>query len=294
MKKIVKSSFRIISLIVKSSFLIIGLVVSVYLGLVIVFMFWPNRLMFFPSSVIKETPRNINLTYKEVYIPIGKQKLNAWWIESHNLNSPVLLYLHGNGGNIGDYSIDSKFFHDLGISVLFIDYRGYGHSTGDFPTEKSVYEDAEVAWKYLVEERKISAKNIFIYGYSLGSAIAIELAKQHQNNAGLIIESSFTSIKELIDYYQIPLPNTNSVQYFDSITKVKSLHIPILFIHGSADEFIPPYMSNKLFMASSGPKSLLIISGATHSNALEKGGSIYRQAVFNFIKNRQNLRSLKN
>jgi len=270
-------------------FLILGvLVISVYLVLIISLRLWQTRLIFVPSSVIQSTPRDINLIYEEVWLSVDEQKLNAWWIESSQPYSPVLLYLHGNGSNLGDLVEVGRFFHNLGISILLIDYRGYGHSQGNFPDEKSVYEDAEVAWKYLVEERKIPAQNIFVYGSSLGGAIAIELAKREPQMAGVIIEASFTSIKEIADYrmpWLIVFPKWLFLtQYFDSITKVKSLQVPLLFIYGSADEVIPPYMSENLFKASSEPKYILMIPNAGHNNIQQYGGEKYRQTLLTFLK----------
>ncbi len=155
-------------------------------------------------------------------------------------------HLHGNGLNIGANIAHASRFHQLGFSVLLIDYRGYGRSEGAFPNEKKVYQDAATAWNYLVQKLQIPPRHIFIYGHSLGGAIAIDLAVKHPNAAGLIVESSFTSIREVVAYrnlfWMFPV-NLILTQRFESIKKLPQLRMPILFIHGTADSTVPFFMS---------------------------------------------------
>lgn len=229
----------------------------------------------------------MNIAYENLWIPVNDHKINAWWIEGKKEDSPVILYLHGNNSNLGDLPKKAKIFYDLGLSILLIDYRGYGKSSSIFPSEKTVYEDAEVALQYLLQDLKISEQNIFVYGHSLGSAIAIELADRYSKIGGVIVESSLLSIEEMIDYYvpyQIFPKDLILTQYFDSISKVKHLKVPILFLHGSSDKVVPVYMSQQLFLASPGKKYLLIIPTAGHDNIAEIGGKKYQTTVFNFIQ----------
>jgi alpha-beta hydrolase superfamily lysophospholipase len=121
------------------------------------------------------------------------ERIHVWWIAAQP-DAKVLLYLHGNGINMGAAVANAHQFHQLGFSVLLIDYRGYGRSEGSFPTETRVYQDAVTAWDYLVKQRQIQPSQIFLFGHSLGGAIAIDLAVQHPDAAGLIVESSFTSM----------------------------------------------------------------------------------------------------
>ncbi len=162
-----------------------------------------TRFIFFPSPVIQVTPEFFHLGYQEVWLPVpaGKrtvERMHGWWISAAQPDAMVLLYLHGNGINIGSNVAHAYRLHQLGFSVLLIDYRGYGRSQGGFPTEARVYQDAAAAWDYLVKERQIKPSQIFLYGHSLGGAIAIDLALQHPDAAGLIVESSFTSIREMV------------------------------------------------------------------------------------------------
>ncbi|MBE9134558.1 alpha/beta hydrolase, partial [Tychonema sp. LEGE 07196] len=198
----------------------------------------------------------------------------------------VVLYLHGNGSNVGANLEHANRFHRLGVSVFAIDYRGYGKSQGDFPSESGVYEDAEFAWDYLVKQRGIHPNQIYIYGHSLGGAIAIDLAVRHPEAAGLIVEGSFTSVREMVDFRQrlfwmFPI-DFLLTQRFDSLSKVDRLQMPVLFIHGTADTVVPAQMSKKLFDAAPEPKQLYMVPDGGHNNVAEIGGAEYLQRLSQF------------
>ena len=199
----------------------------------------------------------------------------------------VVLYLHGNGSNVGANVEHANRFHRLGLSVFLIDYRGYGKSQGDFPSESQVYEDAQLAWDYLVQQRGVNPNQIYIYGHSLGGAIAIDLAVRHPEAAGLIVEGSFTSTRAMVDFqkglfwlFPIDLLLT---QRFDSLSKVDRLQMPVLFIHGTADNVVPVEMSKKLFDAAPEPKQLYIVPDGGHNNVAQLGGAEYLQIVSQFL-----------
>ena len=159
----------------------IGLIVTAYLSACLYLFVEQKRFIFFPTATLETTPAAFNLLYQEVWLPVetkgGKvERIHGWWIPGKG--KQTLLYLHGNGINISANVSHAYRFHQLGFSVLLIDYRGYGRSEGNFPTETAVYQDAETAWNYLVKERKIAAKDIFVYGHSLGGAIAINLVER--------------------------------------------------------------------------------------------------------------------
>ncbi|HEY9853111.1 MAG TPA: alpha/beta fold hydrolase [Leptolyngbyaceae cyanobacterium] len=249
-----------------------------------------NRLIFFPSPVIQVTPEVFNLTYQEVWLPVstpsGKiERIHGWWIPGKG--KQTILYLHGNGINIGANVAHANRFHQLGFSVLLLDYRGYGRSEGSFPKEAEVYQDAETAWQYLIQEKKISPDQIIIYGHSLGGAIAINLAVKHPEAAGLIVESSFTSLRKMVDrmgnYWMFPV-DLILHHRFDSINKVKKLEMPVLFIHGIGDSLIPYQMSEQLFAAAPEPKQILLVPEAGHNNVAEIAGQKYLQTVQKFFQ----------
>jgi len=269
-----------------------GLVVAIaYLAACFYLYFQQTRFIFFPSSVIEVTPKAFNLKYQEVWIPVkaasGKvEKIHGWWIPAAKPNAKVLLYLHGNGVNIGANAAHADRFHRMGFAVLIIDYRGYGLSEGSFPNETSVYQDAATAWNYLVKQRQIQASDIFIYGHSLGGAIAINLAVQQPKAAGLIVESSFSSIQDVVNLRsQFKLFPVNFIlnQRFDSINKIKNLQLPVLFIHGTDDFVVPASMSKQLYAVAPEPKQLIIVPNAGHNDVAEVAGWQYFQTVEKFV-----------
>ncbi|MEG3957941.1 alpha/beta fold hydrolase [Microcoleus sp. herbarium2] len=199
----------------------------------------------------------------------------------------VVLYLHGNGSNVGANVEHANRFHRLGLSVFAIDYRGYGKSQGDFPSESQVYEDAQLAWDYLVQQRGVNPNQIYIYGHSLGGAIAIDLAVRHPEAAGLIVEGSFTSTRAMVDFQKglfwlFPI-DWLLTQRFDSLSKVDRLQMPVLFIHGTDDNVVPVEMSKKLFDAAPEPKQLYIVPDGGHNNVAQIGGAEYLQIVSQFL-----------
>ena len=265
-------------------------VALIYSAICIFLFFQQSKFIFFPSSMIETTPSALNLHYEEVWVPVcvGSRRIehiHGWWIEANSTDAKVLLYLHGNGINIGANVAQANRFHKLGFSVLLIDYRGYGRSEGGFPQEASVYQDAATAWNYLIQ-RKIPPNQIFIYGHSLGGAIAINLALAHPDAAGLIVESSFTSLRHIIAYrnnfWMFPV-DLILTQRFESIKKVPNLRMPVLFIHGIADVTVPAYMSQSLYDLAHEPKKLLFVPGAGHNNVAEFDPVKYQQVIQSFI-----------
>ncbi len=262
-----------------------------------------NRLIFFPSREISAIPTDFQMDYQEVWLPVisgenpseaTTEKVHGWWIPTAaDGRSPiksewVLLFLHGNSDNISENLEHSNRFHQLGFSVFIVDYRGYGLSQGKFPTESTVYEDVDAAWNYLVEQRGIPPEKIVIYGHSLGGAIAIDLASRQPNAAGAIIEASFTSMRDMVDY-QYPYFNIFPIDLilthrFDSISKIKKLKMPVLFTHGTADETVPIYMSQELFNAANEPKKLFIVPNADHNNIAKVSGEKYFETIREFMK----------
>ena len=154
--------------------LALGVLVAIaYLSACIYVFLQQTRFIFLPSPIIQTTPELFNLGYQEIWFPVraenkSVERIYGWWISAAEPDAKVLLYLHGNGINIGANVTSAHRFHQLGFSVLLIDYRGYGRSEGSFPTETRVYQDAAAAWDYLVKERQIQPSQIFLYGHSLG------------------------------------------------------------------------------------------------------------------------------
>ncbi|AMW27549.1 MULTISPECIES: alpha/beta hydrolase [Arthrospira] len=279
-----------ISLFPKAILIITVLTIVSYLIICVGLLLFQNRLIFFPSKTIEKTPDLLGMLYQEVWLKLPdstseSEQINGWWIPGDS--DIVILDLHGNSSNIGGNLGYAKQFHHLGFSVFLIDYRGYGCSSDRFPCEQRVYEDAELAFNYLVNSRNIPPDKIVVFGHSLGGAIAIELATKHPQIAGLIIESSFTSILDMVKVkkqYRIFPINWLLHQRFDSLAKVRELKMPILFTHGTADELVTASMSEQLYQACPEPKQLLMIPDADHNHVKEMGGDRYRETIKKFVE----------
>jgi fermentation-respiration switch protein FrsA (DUF1100 family) len=247
--------------------------------------------IFSPQRSIANTPAEYLLPFEDVYIAVydddgKKERIHAWWIPAEYPSDRYLLYLHGSALNIGANITHARRFQQMGFSVLLVSYRGYGKSDGTFPTEAQVYSDAQAAWTYLVAQKGIDAGAIFIYGHSLGGAVAIQLAVNNPAAGGLIVEAAFTSIADMarqIPKYRIFPIELIVNQRFESIEKVSRLQVPVLYIHGTRDTFVPHEMSRRLYQRTASAKQLKLILGGGHNNSAAVGGDEYLRAVRNFI-----------
>lgn len=235
-------------------------------------------------------------------IPGTSEKLHGWWLpasaqpnyvvlpnESQQvLTQPkTMLYFCGVGRNIGDYNYLARVaaFRQLGFSVLVFDYRGYGQSKGSFPSEQQLYKDADTAWNYLQQDLKIAAEDVVIYGESMGGAVALNLALQQPDAAGLIMQSSFTTMAEAIRHKALARLVPVSLiltEEFDSLQRIEKLQMPVLFLHGDADPVVPVEMSHQLYAAAPGLKQQLIIPGAEHVSIYRPGNASYLRAIQRF------------
>ena len=218
------------------------------------------------------------------------QSLHAWWWPSSRANAPAVLYLHGVRWNLTGQLFRIEQLHAMGYSVLAVDYRGFGQSRGDLPSESTVYEDARIAWERFSQLQPDASKRL-IYGHSLGGAVAVELAAELSRQAdkdgqavpaqGLIIESTFTSLGDVaavVADTSLPIRWLLS-QKFDSLDKIDAIDLPLLVVHGLDDRYVPSRFSEQLFAAARQPKALLLVPGASHNNSMSLGGQRYRQAI---------------
>ncbi len=225
---------------------------------------------------------------QELYLPVGSApdspRIHAWWWPDSDPRAPVVFYLHGSRWNLTGHVRRLEQLRRFGFSVFAIDYRGFGKSDGDLPSEQMVYEDARAGWRWLVE-RQPDPKLRFIYGHSLGGAVAIDLAAnlagKAANARGLIVESTFTTLADVaaaLSYDWLPT-RLLLTQKFDSIDKIKAVDIPVLIVHGAGDRFIPSRFSEALYKAAPDPKRLLLIENGSHNNSMWIGDSAYQQAL---------------
>jgi fermentation-respiration switch protein FrsA (DUF1100 family) len=250
-----------------------------------------RQYIFEPKPELQTTPERLGLKSEEVHIPSGsgteRGELYAWWIPAERADAPTMLYLHGNDKNIGGaHDLDRVMrLHGMGYNLLTVDYRGYGKSTSGEPNEAKLYEDAEATWSYLIKQRASNPKRTFIYGHSLGGAIAIELAMHHPEAAGIIAENTFTSMVDMgkREYGYMPVDLLLN-QRFDSLNKLSHLKIPLLLIHGTWDKRVPYQMSQRLYDSASQPKFQKLIEGGQHENNSLVAPLDYRAAVSEFVQ----------
>jgi pimeloyl-ACP methyl ester carboxylesterase len=271
---------------------LVGLAAIAYVSACIYIWVQQKHFIFLPLREISKTPADYHLVFEDLYLPIHSnngrvERMHCWWIPADHPSDRYLIYLHGSALNIGANVNHARRFKELGFSVLLISYRGYGQSEGNFPTEAQVYVDAEAAWNYLVKQKGIKPKNIFIYGHSLGGAVAINLAISHPEAKGLIVEATFTSIADMgrrNKLYRLLPIGLITHQRFDSISKINRLKMPVLFLHGTEDKLVPFMMSRRLYNQAPSPKLLKLIPGGGHNNSATVGGAEYLKAVREFVK----------
>ena len=216
--------------------------------------------------------------------------VEAWFVPAGTTGAPTVLFLHGARRNLGGNFTRIERWRSLGFNVLAIDYRGFGHSTTLIPSEKTAIADAALAFDEL-KRREPDAGKRFIYGYSLGGALAIAVAAEHDGFAGAVIESSFTSIGELVRQSKwgwVPGLSLLVTQSFDSAERIRKVNEPLLFIHGTMDDVVPHTMSDELSAdaVSVRPeyKRVVKIEGARHYGAIGYTGDTYERAVHDFVR----------
>ncbi|MFM7471257.1 MAG: alpha/beta hydrolase [Nodosilinea sp.] len=229
-------------------------------------LWWAQRwLMFIPSARSDTTPGDLGWTYETLVIPVpGGGYLQGWWLPAEPSVPLTFLYLHGNTGNMATSLDRVDLLRSLGASVLAIDYRGYGQSSGPFASESRLYDDALAAYQFLHQEKGIAPENLVVYGHSLGGAIGLELAMRVEAIAALVVESSFTSMADMValSAYNRWFPVRWLVnQHFNSLARASQLRPPVLYIHGLEDRYIPAVMSDRLYQATASPKELWLVPG---------------------------------
>jgi uncharacterized protein len=205
--------------------------------------------------------------------------LHGLWLPQDRADAPVLLYLHGARWDVRGSAHRMRRMHELGFSVLGVDYRGFGRSTAALPSEAMAYEDAAAAWDWLGRQRPGAPR--YIFGHSLGGAIAVHLAAEAPEAAGLIVEGSFTSIREVFTHFKwgwLPV-GPFITQRFEAVERIGRVKVPVLIVHGSADTLIPPSLGRALYERAAGPKRFVLVEGGSHHNTNSIGQEQYRSAL---------------
>jgi len=264
------------------------LAIGVVAGLLLIvagFRYFENSFIYFPPRFPEGFPpaHTSPLPVEDVWLTTQDNvRLNAWYLPSPG-SEKALLWFHGNAENIGHGLGQAVFYSRLGVNVLAVDYRGYGRSEGS-PGEAGVYRDADAAYDYLIQMRHIHPENIFIYGHSLGGAVAIDLASRRECG-GLIVQSSFTSIRDMARRtFRIPLFEYIPKSRFNSLAKLQRVRASILIVHGTRDETVPFTMGQRLFAAAPEPKFFFPIEGAGHNDVIEIGGDVLLERFKSFLE----------
>lgn len=207
-------------------------------------------------------------------------RLFGWFLESSDTPA-VLLWCHGNAGNIINRLDNLVELYRLGLSVFLFDYRGYGRSQGK-PTEEGLYQDGRAAYEYLTRTRRIAPERLLVFGRSLGAAVATEVAACCRI-AGVILESAFPSVEALARYYYFGLPAHWLLRArFNLLERLRQIKAPILIIHGDQDTIVPIQLGEQVFQAAPEPKSFYVVRGADHNNLYGVGGKLYFQRLRQF------------
>jgi uncharacterized protein len=223
---------------------------------------------------------------EDVWIEFGSEvtgapvKLHGLWLAADApRDAPVLLYLHGARWNVAGSSHRIRRMQELGFSVLAIDYRGFGKSSPGLPSEDMAYEDARAAWEWLAAHHPESPR--YIFGHSLGGAVAIDLAAKVQDERGTIVEGTFSSIPDVASTMKwgwLPI-GPLITQRFESIRKVANVGAPLLVVHGDSDNLIKSELGRKLYEAAQGQKRFLLVKGGSHHSTMSVGLGKYREAL---------------
>ena len=284
--------------------------------------------IFHPSQYIETTPAELGLAYDDIRLKTTDGETIAGWFvpapvragmanesglndvgqrgqdgvedvakiskgllatgdDEHLKDGKTVLFFHGNAGNISHRLASIAFFHELGLSVLIIDYRGFGESTGK-PSVGGSLEDARAAWRWLVDERKITPSQIIVFGRSLGGGVAANFVgalSAEEMPGALIMESTFTSLHAVGKRMFPGLPRWVFVKDYTSLETLKHLDVPLLVVHSPDDEVIPYFMGRELFESYAGPKYFIEMRGS-HNGGWFESLTIYEKGVRDFLGKR--------
>jgi fermentation-respiration switch protein FrsA (DUF1100 family) len=263
----------------------LGWGVAVYAGLALYLYVFQARYVYFPelpSRQVDATPADIGLAFEAVRLNTADGETLAGWFIPAPAARGTLLYLHGNGGNIGHRLDQIEVFHRLGLNVFIIDYRGYGTSSGK-PSEEGTYQDALAAWNYLTQQKRLAPDRIVVFGESLGGSIAAWLAARHPP-AGLVMYASFTSVPDMAQALYPMFPASLLARYrYDTRAALARVACPVLILHSPEDEIIPFSHGQALLEAAHAPKRLVELRGG-HNDALGVSRETYAREIGVFLQ----------
>jgi fermentation-respiration switch protein FrsA (DUF1100 family) len=271
------------------SALVIAIVCLVALGMVLAMLeslidSLVEGVVFQPTAGAELAADSLGIDAEDVYLTSEDGlKIHAFFLPGGSPGrtpTRAVLFLHGNAGNASHRLPNAAELMRLGCAVLVLDYRGYGLSDGR-PSERGSYRDARAGLAHLIE-RGFASQAIVVFGRSLGGAVAVDLA-QGRELAGVILESTFTSIADVARGIGGRVLGFLVGNRFDSVRKIASVRAPLLFFHGDRDEVIDFGLGRRLFDAAPEPKQFETILGAGHNDTTMIGGRAYFERIRRFI-----------
>ena len=255
-----------------------ALLLALFLGL----RWYEQQSMYYPTHDIVRTPADAGLPFEDVSLAtVDGETLHGWWVPSGLPDARVVLFFHGNGGNVSHRLEKLAVFRALGADTLIMDYRGYGRSSGT-PSEQGMYRDARAAYQWLLTTRRASPDRIVVYGESLGSAVAVHLASEVQTG-GVVVESGFTSVPDIAQKRLPVFPVRWVLKHkFDTLAKVPQINAPLLILHSREDELFEMSHPERLLAAAQPPKRLVELQGG-HNDAFLVSADTYRHALATFL-----------
>ena len=236
-----------------------------------------NRLLYFPSRVVGAAPAPFEDRWLEA---TDGTRLHGWWIRAAPSAAGHVLLCHGNAGNVSDRAVHARLLAAAGLDVLLFDYRGYGRSVGR-PSEAGTYRDARGARAALLREPGVHPERLLYLGESLGAAVALELAVEHPP-AGLILQSAFTSVRDMARLHYPVVPSALVPDAYHSLRLIRRLRAPLLVIHGERDDIVPAEHGRALHDAAPDPKLMRLFPHAGHNDLLAAAGEDWVAAVADF------------
>ena len=261
--------------------LLITLAVA-YVAIALLVIWREPNFIYYPSREMTATPDQLGLRFDDVWLTTADGvRINGWFVPASTNAQITVLFCHGNAGNIADRFEKLAILHELGVNVFLFDYRGYGRSEGK-PNEQGTYRDAQAAYDYLTRTMNREPRAIVVYGESLGSAVAVNLATK-MPVAGVIIEEPFTSAadvgRKMFPYLPVSLLVRNK---YDTLSKIARINAPLLIVHSRDDEFFPMSHAERLLASAQEPKRLVELRGG-HNDAFVVSGEAYRAALKGFL-----------
>ncbi len=225
-----------------------------------------SSMIFFPEKEFYEKPADFGFDYEEVFLKTPDGILLHGWLLKSPQEKGVILFFHGNAGNISNRLYKTKGWIERGFSVFLIDYRGYGKSQGHITHERDVLVDAQTAFAWLAEIKKTPLDRLIFYGESLGTYPAIRMGAE-KKAGGVILEAPFTSFYELAREHYPFLPAGMLKDFeFPNAQYIAQLQSPLFILHGTRDEICPYNMAGELFEKAPEPKGFLSIPNGAHND----------------------------